>query len=109
MKGAVLVTIASLAAFAAMPSAARLAERRACANDGSYGVTDDIQRRIDAASAAGGGTVTLEAGDYPVAGIFLKNGVLVEQGDVEEMREVRGVSMADRYREVYGHQEVSHA
>ena len=41
--------------------------------------------------------------------IFLKNGVLVEQGDVEEMREVRGVSMADRYREVYGHQEVSHA
>ena len=45
---------------------------------GSYGVTGDIQRRIDAASAAGGGTVTLEAGDYPVASIFLKSGVTLE-------------------------------
>ena len=41
---------------------------------GSHGVTDDIQRKIDAASAAGGGTVTLEAGDYPVASLFLKSG-----------------------------------
>ena len=48
------------------------------AEAGSYGVTGDIQRRIDAASAAGGGTVTLEAGDYPVASIFLKSGVTLE-------------------------------
>ena len=37
--------------------------------------------------------------------VFLKNGVLVEQAELEEMRLEKGVSMADRYREIYGHTE----
>ena len=57
-------------------SAALLAVPRAAV--GSYGVTDDIQRRIDEASASGGGTVTLAPGDYPVASLSLKNGVTLE-------------------------------
>ena len=38
--------------------------------------------------------------------LFIKNGVLVEQADLEEMRMEKGVSMAERYREIYGHAEV---
>ena len=36
---------------------------------------------------------------------FLKNGKLIEQVDLETMRNERGVSMADRYREIFGHGE----
>ena len=38
--------------------------------------------------------------------LFIKNGVLVEQADLEEMCMEKGVSMAERYREIYGHAEV---
>ena len=37
--------------------------------------------------------------------VFIKKGQLVENVDLEEMRQERGVSMADRYREIYGHTE----
>ena len=37
---------------------------------------------------------------------FLNQGHLVELVDLEEMRTQRGISMADRYREIYGHAEV---
>ena len=37
---------------------------------------------------------------------FISNGRLVEVRDLEEMREVDGVSMADRYRSIFGHGEV---
>ena len=33
--------------------------------------------------------------------VFIKNGQLAEEADLEEMRETLGVSMADRYREIY--------
>lgn len=38
--------------------------------------------------------------------VFIRNGRLVECRDLEEMRETDGVSMADRYREIFGHGEV---
>ena len=38
--------------------------------------------------------------------IFIKEGALVEMADVEEMRAERGLSMAERYREIYGHTEI---
>ena len=38
--------------------------------------------------------------------VFISNGHLVEVRDLEEMREVDGVSMADRYRSIFGHGEV---
>ena len=38
--------------------------------------------------------------------VFIRNGVLIEVRDLEEMREVDGVSMADRYRAIFGHGEV---
>ncbi len=37
--------------------------------------------------------------------VFIKKGKLVENVDLEEMRQEKGVSMADRYREIYGHTE----
>ena len=37
--------------------------------------------------------------------VFIKKGCLMEVRDLEEMRETDGVSMADRYREIYGHTE----
>ena len=39
--------------------------------------------------------------------VFLSEGRLIECRDLEEMREQDGVSMADRYREIYGHVEVN--
>ena len=38
--------------------------------------------------------------------VFIRNGRLAEIRDLEEMRAVDGVSMADRYRTIYGHTEV---
>ena len=38
--------------------------------------------------------------------MFIRRGKLVEVRDLEEMRETDGVSMADRYREIFGHGEV---
>ena len=38
--------------------------------------------------------------------VFIRSGVLMEVRDLEEMREVDGVSMADRYRAIFGHGEV---
>ncbi len=38
--------------------------------------------------------------------VFIRKGVLIEVRDLEEMREVDGVSMADRYRTIFGHGEV---
>ena len=38
--------------------------------------------------------------------VFIRKGVLIEVRDLEEMREVDGVSMADRYRAIFGHGEV---
>ena len=38
--------------------------------------------------------------------IFIKKGKLIEVRDLEEMRETDGVSMADRYRAIFGHGEV---
>lgn len=37
--------------------------------------------------------------------VFMKNGKLIEKDDLEELRMEKGVSMADRYREIYGHGE----
>ena len=37
--------------------------------------------------------------------VFIKNGKLVENVDLETMRGEQGVSMADRYRQIYGHTE----
>ena len=45
---------------------------------GAYGVTDEIQRRIDRASEQGGGRVVLAAGEYPVSALFLKSNVTLE-------------------------------
>ena len=38
--------------------------------------------------------------------LFIRRGQLVEDRDLEEMRETDGVSMADRYRSIFGHGEV---
>ena len=38
--------------------------------------------------------------------IFIKNGKLIEVRDLEEMRTEEQISMADRYRAIYGHAEV---
>ena len=38
--------------------------------------------------------------------MFIRQGKLVEVRDLEEMRETDGVSMADRYRAIFGHGEV---
>ncbi len=38
--------------------------------------------------------------------LFIKQGQLVESVDLETMRMTMGVSMADRYRQIYGHTEV---
>ena len=38
--------------------------------------------------------------------VFIKQGRLIEVRNLEEMREADHVSMADRYREIYGHSEV---
>ena len=40
--------------------------------------------------------------------VFIKQGRLIEVRNLEEMREADHVSMADRYREIYGHTEVSY-
>ena len=40
---------------------------------------------------------------------YLKDGKLVECVDLEAMREERGLSMADRYREIYSHSEGARA
>ena len=40
--------------------------------------------------------------------IFIRQGKLIEVRNLEEMREADHVSMADRYREIYGHTEVSY-
>ena len=37
--------------------------------------------------------------------VFIKEGRLVENIDLETMRDEQGVSMADRYRQIYGHTE----
>ena len=37
--------------------------------------------------------------------VFIRQGKLMEVDDLEEMRVERGASMADRYREIYGHTE----
>lgn len=41
--------------------------------------------------------------------VFIKEGKLIECVDIEEMRGERGLSMADRYREIYGHAEEAKA
>ena len=37
--------------------------------------------------------------------VFIKEGRLIENVDLETLRETQGVSMADRYRQIYGHTE----
>ena len=37
--------------------------------------------------------------------VFISEGRLVEQVDLETMRDEQGISMADRYRQIYGHVE----
>ena len=41
--------------------------------------------------------------------VFIRKGKLVEMRDNEEMRQTDHVSVADRYREIYGHMEVQEA
>ena len=41
--------------------------------------------------------------------VFIKKGNLVEMRETEEMRQTDHVSVADRYREIYGHVEVQEA
>ena len=38
--------------------------------------------------------------------VFIREGQLIEVRDLEEMRETDGVSMADRYRAIFGYGEV---
>ena len=38
--------------------------------------------------------------------VFIREGKLVENVDLEQLRDERGLSMADRYRQIYGHAEV---
>ncbi len=38
--------------------------------------------------------------------VFIRNGRLADVADLEQLRDERGISMADRYREIYGHGEV---
>jgi ABC-2 type transport system ATP-binding protein len=38
--------------------------------------------------------------------VFISEGRLVENVDLEQLRDERGLSMADRYRQIYGHAEV---
>ena len=38
--------------------------------------------------------------------VFISEGRLVENVDLEQLRTERGISMADRYRQIYGHAEV---
>ncbi len=38
--------------------------------------------------------------------LFIKEGRLAESVELDEMREERGISMADRYRQIYAHTEV---
>jgi len=44
----------------------------------AIGETASLQRRIDAASERGGGTVTLEPGEHPITSIFLRSNVTLE-------------------------------
>ena len=37
--------------------------------------------------------------------LFIREGRLAELDDLEDMRDERGISMADRYRQIYGHAE----
>ena len=37
--------------------------------------------------------------------VFIKEGKLIENVDLEQLRSDRGLSMADRYRQIYGHAE----
>ena len=37
--------------------------------------------------------------------LFIREGRLAELDDLEDMRDERGISMADRYRQIYGHTE----
>ena len=37
--------------------------------------------------------------------VFISEGRIVEYTDLETMRAERGISMADRYRQIYGHTE----
>ena len=39
--------------------------------------------------------------------VFISEGRLVENVDLEELRTEKGISMADRYRQIYGHVEVA--
>ncbi len=38
--------------------------------------------------------------------VFIRDGRLADLVDLEQLRDERGLSMADRYREIYGHEEV---
>jgi polygalacturonase len=59
------------------PTAARVCSANAegALGDGATKATAAIQRAIDACSAAGGGTVRLDAGRYVTGALFLKSGV----------------------------------
>ena len=39
--------------------------------------------------------------------VFISEGRLIENVDLEQLRSERGLSMADRYRQIYGHAEVN--
>ena len=39
--------------------------------------------------------------------VFIRKGKLIEVRDLEEMHRAEGITMADRYREIYGHMEVA--
>lgn len=55
-----------------------LAAAFACGWVGFSDETVELQRRIDAAGAAGGGRVVVAAGDHPITSIFLKSNVTLE-------------------------------
>ena len=58
--------------------AARAANARTVAEVQAIGETAELQRRIDEASARGGGVVTVGPGDHPITSIFLKDNVTLE-------------------------------